>query len=50
MQVKVGRVVQQLQSRPYFLFLYLDALMDKEPHMVSPFADVQVRLCVLGFS
>jgi hypothetical protein len=50
MQVKVGRVVQQLQSRPYFLFLYLDALMDKEPHMVSPFADVQVRLFVLGFS
>ncbi|KAJ7265984.1 vacuolar protein sorting-associated protein 41 [Mycena haematopus] len=42
--IPVGRVVQQLQSRPYFLFLYLDALMDKEPHMVSPFADVQVKL------
>lgn len=36
-------MVQQLQSRPYFLFLYLDALMDKEPHMVSGFADMQVR-------
>ncbi|KAJ7638224.1 vacuolar assembling protein VPS41 [Roridomyces roridus] len=42
--IPVGRVVQQLQNRPYFLFLYLDALMDKEPHMVSPFADIQVKL------
>ncbi|KAJ7195868.1 vacuolar assembling protein VPS41 [Mycena rebaudengoi] len=42
--IPVGRVVQQLQSRPYFLFLYLDALMDKEPHMVSAFADVQLKL------
>ncbi|KAJ7731006.1 hypothetical protein DFH07DRAFT_157899 [Mycena maculata] len=42
--IPVGRVVQQLQSRPYFLFLYLDALMEKEPHMVSGFADMQVRL------
>ncbi|KAF7354801.1 Vacuolar assembling protein [Mycena sanguinolenta] len=42
--IPVGRVVQQLQSRDYFLFLYLDALMDKEPHMVSPFADLQVKL------
>ncbi|KAK7061202.1 vacuolar assembling protein [Favolaschia claudopus] len=42
--IPVGRVVQQLQSRPYFLFLYLDALMDKEPHMVSPFADMQIKL------
>ncbi|KAJ6544053.1 hypothetical protein B0H19DRAFT_956201 [Mycena capillaripes] len=42
--IPVGRVVQQLQSRPYFLFLYLDALMDKEPHMVSGFADIQVKL------
>ncbi|KAJ7149078.1 hypothetical protein C8R43DRAFT_925340 [Mycena crocata] len=42
--IPVGRVVQQLQSRPYFLFLYLDALMDKEPHMASGFADIQVKL------
>ncbi|KAJ6522772.1 hypothetical protein DFH09DRAFT_1191159 [Mycena vulgaris] len=42
--IPVGRVVQQLQSRPYFLFLYLDALMDREPHMASAFADVQVKL------
>ncbi|KAJ7499555.1 vacuolar assembling protein VPS41 [Mycena latifolia] len=42
--IPVGRVVQQLQSRPYFLFLYLDALMDKEPHMASAFADIQVKL------
>ncbi|KAF7301087.1 Vacuolar assembling protein [Mycena indigotica] len=43
-QVQIGRVVAQLQSRPYFLFLYLDALMEKESHMVSEFADVQVKL------
>ncbi|KAJ7699646.1 hypothetical protein B0H17DRAFT_1049120 [Mycena rosella] len=42
--IPVGRVVQQLQSRPYFLFLYLDALMDREPHMASAFADIQVKL------
>ncbi|KAJ7062940.1 vacuolar assembling protein VPS41 [Mycena amicta] len=42
--IPVGRVVTQLQSRPYFLFLYLDALMEKEPHMVTEFADVQVKL------
>ncbi|KAJ7741542.1 hypothetical protein DFH07DRAFT_981369 [Mycena maculata] len=30
--IPVGRVVEQLQSRPYFLFLYLDALIEKEPH------------------
>jgi hypothetical protein len=46
--LQVGRVVQQLQSRPYFLFLYLDALMDREPHMASAFADIQARhLCTL---
>nr|GAT50426.1 vacuolar assembling protein [Mycena chlorophos] len=42
--IPVSRVVAQLQSRPYFLFLYLDALTEKEPHMVSEFADVQVKL------
>jgi hypothetical protein len=40
---QIGRVVQQLQSRPYYLFLYLDALFDKDPHLLSSFADLQVR-------
>ena len=39
----IARVVQQLQKRPYYLFLYLDALVDKDPQLVSGFADLQVR-------
>ncbi|KAJ8487764.1 hypothetical protein ONZ45_g14207 [Pleurotus djamor] len=42
--ITVGRVVKQLQSRPYYLFLYLDALMDKDPYLASDFADSQVKL------
>lgn len=35
-----------MQSRPYFLYLYLDALFSgKDPHLASDFADMQVRLC-----
>jgi hypothetical protein len=41
---QIGRVVQQLQSRPYYLFLYLDALMAKDPNLVSGFADIQVNV------
>jgi hypothetical protein len=40
---KIGRVVQQLQVRPYYLFLYLDALFERDPHVASGFADTQVR-------
>ncbi|KAG6901193.1 hypothetical protein C0995_015507 [Termitomyces sp. Mi166 len=43
--VPIGRVVQQLESSPYYLFLYLDALvMEKDPNLVSDFADLQVKL------
>ncbi|KAL0950416.1 hypothetical protein HGRIS_010371 [Hohenbuehelia grisea] len=42
--IPVGRVVQQLQSRPYYLFLYLDALLSKDPHLTADFADFQVKL------
>ncbi|KAG6894266.1 hypothetical protein C0992_006840 [Termitomyces sp. T32_za158] len=43
--VEIGRVVQQLESSPYYLFLYLDALvMEKDPNLVSDFADLQVKL------
>ena len=41
---QIGRVVQQLESRPFFLYLYLDALFKKDPHIVSSYADVQVKL------
>jgi len=36
--------VQQLQNRPYYLFLYLDALIEKDTHLVSEFADLQVSI------
>ncbi|KAH8118877.1 vacuolar assembling protein VPS41 [Phellopilus nigrolimitatus] len=42
--IPVPRVVQQLQSRSYFLYLYLDALFEKDPHLASDFADHQVQL------
>ncbi|KAL9713219.1 Vacuolar protein sorting-associated protein 41 [Leucoagaricus gongylophorus] len=42
--IPVIRVVQQLQNRPYYLFLYLDALIEKDAHLASEFADLQVKL------
>jgi hypothetical protein len=44
--LQISRVVQQLQKRPDYLFLYLDALVEKDPHLVSGFADLQVRVGV----
>lgn len=41
---KVPRVVQQLQSRPYFLYLYLDALAAKDSLLTADYADAQVEL------
>lgn len=38
------RVVQQLRSRSRFLFLYLDALFEKDAHLISDFADTLVEL------
>jgi len=35
-------VVQQLQQRHYYLFLYLDALSRMDPHLVTGFANLQV--------
>lgn len=42
--IPVIRVVQQLQNRPYYLFLYLDALIEKDAHLASEFADLQVSV------
>ncbi|CAL1697418.1 unnamed protein product [Somion occarium] len=42
--IPIGRVVQQLESRPYYLYLYLDALFMKDSHLTSDFADKQVTL------
>lgn len=37
-------MVQQLQTQPYFLFLYLHALFTKDPLSTVGFGDTQVRL------
>ncbi|KAF4619821.1 hypothetical protein D9613_004777 [Agrocybe pediades] len=42
--IPIGKVVQQLQRRPYYLFLYLDALMHKDAQLVTEFADLQVEM------
>ena len=36
--------MQQLRSRSRFLFLYLDALFEKDPYLISDFADTLVEL------
>ncbi|GJE87282.1 vacuolar assembling protein VPS41 [Phanerochaete sordida] len=42
--IPIGRVVQQLQAKDFYLYLYLDALFAKDPHLTSDFADTQVKL------
>ncbi|KAG9017435.1 Vacuolar protein sorting-associated protein 41 [Tulasnella sp. JGI-2019a] len=42
--IPVARVVEQLRVRPYYLYLYLDALFDRDPYLASDFADDQVVL------
>ncbi|KIY49134.1 vacuolar protein sorting-associated protein 41 [Fistulina hepatica ATCC 64428] len=42
--IPIGRVVHQLQSRPYYLFLYLHALTERDPQLVTNDADLQVKL------
>ena len=43
----MARVVQQLQDRPYYLYLYLNSLFQNDPHLMSPYADTQV--CPIQF-
>lgn len=42
--MQISRVVQQLQKSPYYLFLYLDALVHKDSQLVTEFADIQVKM------
>ncbi|KAK0499462.1 hypothetical protein EDD18DRAFT_1307946 [Armillaria luteobubalina] len=42
--IRIQRVVPQLQSQPRYLFLYLDALVSRDPHLVASFADMLVKL------
>lgn len=41
--VQMSRVVQQLDPRPYYLYLYLDALFERDRHLGYQYADRQVR-------
>ncbi|KAI0748728.1 vacuolar assembling protein VPS41 [Daedaleopsis nitida] len=42
--IPIGRVVQQLESRPYYLYLYLNVMFQKDPYLASAYADTQVKL------
>ncbi|KAG9084104.1 Vacuolar protein sorting-associated protein 41 [Ceratobasidium sp. UAMH 11750] len=42
--IPINRVVQQLQTNRFFLFLYLAALFEEDPQHASDYADVQVEL------
>ncbi|CBQ70724.1 related to Vacuolar assembly protein VPS41 [Sporisorium reilianum SRZ2] len=42
--IPIGRVIAQLESHPRYLYMYLDALFDRDPQQVTPFCDVQVKL------
>jgi vacuolar protein sorting-associated protein 41 len=44
LSAKIPRVVQQLRSRSRFLFLYLEALFEKDAHLISDLADTLVDL------
>jgi hypothetical protein len=36
---QIARVVNQLQSRPKYLYMYLDALFRKDPHLTVEYSD-----------
>ncbi|BGP45376.1 Vacuolar protein sorting-associated protein 41 [Rhodotorula kratochvilovae] len=42
--IPIPRVIAQLQDQRRFLFMYLDALFDKDPHLAFDYSDLQVDL------
>lgn len=40
---QIAKVVRQLQERPYYLYLYLDALFERDPQLAMEYAERQVR-------
>ncbi|GAA6055511.1 hypothetical protein JCM3770_006297 [Rhodotorula araucariae] len=42
--IPIPRVIAQLQDHRRFLFMYLDALFDKDPHLAFDYSDLQVDL------
>lgn len=41
---QIPRVVSQLQSHRQYLYMYLDALFDKDPHLAFDYSDLQVNI------
>ncbi|PWN54103.1 hypothetical protein IE53DRAFT_39224 [Violaceomyces palustris] len=42
--IPIHRVIKQLENQPKFLYMYLDALFDRDSQLVSDFSDLQVKL------
>ncbi|PWZ03315.1 hypothetical protein BCV70DRAFT_197537 [Testicularia cyperi] len=42
--IPIGRVIQQLEGHPRYLYMYLDALFERDTAQVTPFCDLQVKL------
>ncbi|KAH7104664.1 vacuolar protein sorting-associated protein 41 [Auriculariales sp. MPI-PUGE-AT-0066] len=42
--IPVQRVVQQLQARPQYLFMYLDSLYERDAYLAADYSDRQVQL------
>lgn len=42
--IPIQKVVSQLEGRPYFLYLYLDALFEKDPELSASYLERQVEL------
>lgn len=42
--IPIAKVVNQLEGRPYFLYLYLDALFDKDPELGADYVEQLAEL------
>jgi hypothetical protein len=42
--IPIAKVVNQLEGRPFFLYLYLDALFDKDPELSADYVERQAEL------
>ncbi|WWD19691.1 hypothetical protein CI109_104155 [Kwoniella shandongensis] len=42
--IPIDRVVNQLEAKPKYLYMYLDALFDKDPQFCLPYSDRMVEL------
>lgn len=42
--ISINRVIQQLDGHPRYLYMYLDALFERDSNQVTPYSDLQVNL------